>query len=522
MCIGDSKKNDVAITTQAKDYSPSKEKVVNLPPLLVQPPPSTSLLNGIIYLERPGPDRVLCPLPKGVARNSTFNPHARAAQNYSILEDLVQEHSVMSDLKVLQICPTQWKALLKAIGGIDPTDTNLIIFDLEDHIPRLPPQLAFHIQVVSENKNICRTIIDEGASMCVMSVTCWKAIGCPLLTESHNTHKVFNGFGCKPYGVLPSLSITLKGKSVNVEFEVFDTPLDYNLLLGHSWIDSMHAVVSTLFYVLCFPHQENIITVDQLAFFNFDSHTSNVPFILKTPLGYKNIAVGLIKDSTLMGTFPIPPPDVPPPFVTSINMISTSIRETPTSHDLWIVPDPGDYIRYGEKFPLSPVESSYQDIQLATPSTPSIYDSSPDLFHVIFPTNEMIMSVISMEDAPWDDGNHHSILFLYQHTIESYQQILTLLTVVVISSVPKSSHDMPYEGNLSNISPTIPVDISIKLGVIKNVHIKASCSFDEVITYKSIFQEFRDVFTWSYEEMSSIEPDIVVHEINTYPDTKTV
>jgi hypothetical protein len=127
-------------------------------------------------------------------------------------------------------------------------DTNLIIFDLEDHIPRLPPQLAFQIQVVVETKNICRTVIDEGASTCVMSITCWRAIGSPPLTESHNTLKAFNGSGFKPYGVLPSLPITLEGKMVNVEVEVFDAPLDYNLLLGRSWIDSMHSCLHT------FPH----------------------------------------------------------------------------------------------------------------------------------------------------------------------------------------------------------------------------------------------------------------------------
>jgi hypothetical protein len=49
----------------------------------------------------------------------------------------------------------QWKEQLKAIGGFNPTDTNLIIFDLEDQLPRLPPQLAFKIQVIVENKNIC-------------------------------------------------------------------------------------------------------------------------------------------------------------------------------------------------------------------------------------------------------------------------------------------------------------------------------------------------------------------------------
>jgi hypothetical protein len=85
----------------------------------------------------------------------SFNPHARAAQNYGIAEDLAQAPSTMSALEILQIFPTQWKVLLKAIGGIDPTDMNLIIFDLEDHVPRLPHQLTFQIQVIVENKNIC-------------------------------------------------------------------------------------------------------------------------------------------------------------------------------------------------------------------------------------------------------------------------------------------------------------------------------------------------------------------------------
>jgi hypothetical protein len=223
-----------------------------------------------------------------------------------------------------------------------------------------------------------------------------------------------------------------------------------------------------------------------------------------------------------MGTFPIPPPDIPPPFVASINMISTSVHETPTSHDPWIVPDPGDYLHYGEQMPLSLVESAYQTIQSTTPSTPSLCDSSPDPFHMIFPTNEMIMSVMSMEDTPWDDGHHRSILFLEQHTLESYQRISTPSTVVVISSVPESTHDVLYEGNLSNISPTIPLDISIKPGVVENVHIGATCSDNEVVTYKAIFQDFRDVFSWSYEEMSGIDPDIVVHEIKTYPDAKPI
>jgi hypothetical protein len=250
----------------------------------------------------------------------------------------------------------------------------------------------------------------------------------------------------------------------------------------------MHVVMSTLFHVIHFPHQGKVITIDQLAFFNSDTRTGNVSFIAKTPPGYENVGVGLLKDSSLMGTFPIPPPDVPRSFFASINMISTSIHELPTSHDPWIVPNPGDYLRYSDEMSLSPVESAYQAIQSATPSTPSLGELSPNPFRVIFPTDETIMSVL--EDTPWNDGHHRSTLFLEKHTLENYQRISTPSIVVIISTIPESTHDVFSEGNLSNISPTIPLNISIKLGIVENVHIGASCSSDEIVTYTSLFKEF--------------------------------
>jgi hypothetical protein len=203
-------------------------------------------------------------------------------------------------------------------------------------------------------------------------------------------------------------------------------------------------------------------------------------------------------------------------------MISTSVHQFHPSSDPWIIPERGDYLHYDDQMHLSPIEFSYHAIQSTTPFTPSLGDSSCDPFHVIFPMDEMIMSVMSMEDTPSDDGHHRSILFLEQHTIDSYQRISTPSTVCVISSVPKTSHDMLYEWNLSNISHTVPLDISIKPGVVENVHIEASCSTDEVVAYKSLFQEVCDIFAWSYEEMSGIDPDIVVHEIKTHLGTRPV
>jgi hypothetical protein len=315
-----------------------------------------------------------------------------------------------------------------------------------------------------------------------MSFSCWKAIGSPPLRESQNTLRAFNGSGFNPYGILLSFPVTLEGKTVQVEVEVFYAPLDYNLLLGRSWVDSMRAIVSILFRVLRFPHQGKVVTVDQLAFFNADTRTGDVPFIAKTPPGYENVGVGLLKDSSLMGTFPIPPPpDIPRPSVASINMISTVPHELPVSADPWIVLDPGDHVRFGDVMSLSPVESSYQAIQSAILPTSSFDDLSPDPFRVIFHNDEMIMSVL--DDTPWDDGHHRSILFLGQQTLENYQQISTPSTVVVISMVPQSTRDVFAEGNLSNISPMIPIDISVKPGIVENVHIGALCSPEEIVTY---------------------------------------
>lgn len=85
----------------------------------------------------------------------------------------------MSALEVLQSCPSQWKLLLSDIEGIDPADSNLICFDIENDILHLPNQIAFVIQVIINEKTIHRIVIDEGASTYIMYVTCWKAIGSP-------------------------------------------------------------------------------------------------------------------------------------------------------------------------------------------------------------------------------------------------------------------------------------------------------------------------------------------------------
>ena len=51
----------------------------------------------------------------------------------------------MSTLDILQSFPTQRKNLLTALGAVDPDNTNLIHFNVENYKPRLPHKLDFHI-----------------------------------------------------------------------------------------------------------------------------------------------------------------------------------------------------------------------------------------------------------------------------------------------------------------------------------------------------------------------------------------
>ena len=95
------------------------------------------------------------------------------------------------------------------------------------------------------------------------------------------------------------------GKSVSIHIEVIDAPLDYNLLLGRNWFYDMQALASTIFWVVQFPFQGKIVTIDQLYFITPSAITNdanNIP-LLTTPQ-YKDIGVGLIKYSSLMGVFP--------------------------------------------------------------------------------------------------------------------------------------------------------------------------------------------------------------------------
>ena len=61
-------------------------------------------------------------------------------------------------------------------------------------------------------KKFFRTILDEGASTSVLSLSYWKAIDSLELITSPTTLKSFDGLGFQTHGLIPALTVDLGEK----------------------------------------------------------------------------------------------------------------------------------------------------------------------------------------------------------------------------------------------------------------------------------------------------------------------
>ena len=98
------------------------------------------------------------------------------------------------------------------------------------------------------------------------------------------------------HGILPTFEIKLAGKAVSVEVEVIDAPLDYNLLLGRGRTYAMSTIASVVFWVVLFPHEGNLVIVDQLNFIWKGCMESNeyiVPLVDQAKPVAESLSVGM-------------------------------------------------------------------------------------------------------------------------------------------------------------------------------------------------------------------------------------
>lgn len=278
-------KSHVNVATRVHDYGEIETSKVKYVPETTNPLP----------IKRPS-TKSIPQISKGSAKHSTINPNARVAQNYLIVEYLAQIPCAMSVLEVLQSCLAQRSDLLSTISAVDPKNSLALTFDTLNVKKRLPHHMAFQIKSTYRKTNIIRIVIDEGASTCVMYMSCWKAIGSPSTVPSPTLFTTFDGHSHRPHGIIPTFPICVGGKVVNIEVEINDANLDYNLLLGRNWIYEMNAIVSYLFRILCFPREGRILKIDQLDYSPGDSHTtsdSTIPLVDNPRQPIENLGVGM-------------------------------------------------------------------------------------------------------------------------------------------------------------------------------------------------------------------------------------
>jgi hypothetical protein len=142
-------------------------------------------------------------------------------------------------------------------------------------------------------------------------------------------------------------------------------------LLVDSCFFKMTVVVSSVFWVLHFPHQEKIVTIDQLVFFTLDFRSNasyNIPFFTDSHGSYMSFGAGMFKDSSLIEYFPFPPPSST--LVNYLfNMIYLFTNGSLRSSDPWVVPHPEENENYGDSMPLTMVDIFYQVIQSTSTDT---------------------------------------------------------------------------------------------------------------------------------------------------------
>ena len=76
--------------------------------------------------------------------------------------------------------------------------------------PRFPYYMFLLIHVECLNMIVKHTMIDKGIAASVMSLSCWKGLGSPKLSQSSTMLTTFDGRSFWPHKTLPSLKGSIR------------------------------------------------------------------------------------------------------------------------------------------------------------------------------------------------------------------------------------------------------------------------------------------------------------------------
>ena len=121
-----------------------------------------------------------------------------------------------------------------------------------------------------------------------------------------------------------------------------------------------------------------------------------------------------------------------------------------------------------------------------------IIDCPLDLSLHFFHNDEEILEALTTPEYPWDDMHHR--LFFHPEELVSQSDQFSMETKDFIHGKvhwfknPILAPDAFEEGNMANISPIVKINISTNPEVVEEIMLGASCSLEEVASYKALYQ----------------------------------
>jgi hypothetical protein len=85
----------------------------------------------------------------------------------------------------------------------------------------------------------------------------WKKFVSPELVPSIITLRAYDGRPSSPKGLFQNFLVKLEGKTILVDIEVINAPLDYNILFGRSYMYTLKVVASSVFQMMMFPPRDD-------------------------------------------------------------------------------------------------------------------------------------------------------------------------------------------------------------------------------------------------------------------------
>jgi hypothetical protein len=181
--------------------------------------------------------------------------------------------------------------------------------------------------------------------------------------------RAYDGRPSSPEGLFQNVPVELGGKTILIDIEVIDAQLDYNILLGRTYMYAMKAVASSVFRTIMFPHNGKIVTIDQVTHYepNPSASLDNIlPLIHANHEVYPLVEMGpgMFKDPSLLGTYHGAPPLLPPNQVCVVTSNKTPTEDTHPAQEASSSPD------------VSAVAASLPQEPPANSSTPTVHEST--------------------------------------------------------------------------------------------------------------------------------------------------